>query len=516
LKEINKEIVELERMGSDETKQTLAGLFNEKMRELEAHDKSKPEEVKPPAEDSARQVEIRATTESIRAQSELRTKLQAELAVQESASQMGQLRKAVAERVLGRLRNFRMQYNKFIADAAADCTELGIKATDLVKLEIDEAVPTGIRDEAETLADKAESEKQRIVAEIEATEKSILDLSLKLDAPNAQYQEYLRRLQDWQVRRSQILGTDQDSGTINYLQAQIRNLGTVPIQLKEKKRERGDKVREVYRELQQLVKTYTSLYDPVQKFIRNHTLMSGKYGFSFEALVSNTDLGERLFQHVSQSRRGSFNGAEEGKKRLEGMVQVADFESEEGVVTFVDSLMDVLTHDKRESPSPQVALSDQLKKGSMELDVANCVFALEWLVPRYSLRWSGKNLEQLSPGERGALLLIFYLLIDRRDVPLIIDQPEENLDNQTVYELLVPCIKEARKRRQVVLVTHNPNLAVVCDADQIIHCSIDKAGGNRATYLSGAIENSDLNRYTVDVLEGTKPAFLQRDSKYQG
>jgi predicted ATPase len=243
--------------------------------------------------------------------------------------------------------------------------------------------------------------------------------------------------------------------------------------------------------------------------------MSGKYGFAFEALIANADLAERLFQNISQSRKGSFNGAEEGKKRLASMVDTADFESEDGVVAFVGSVLDALTHDKRESPSPGVPISDQLRKGSSELDVVNSLFSLEWLVPRYSLKWTGKSLEQLSPGERGALLLIFYLLIDRRDVPLIIDQPEENLDNQTVYELLVPCIKEARKRRQVVLVTHNPNLAVVCDADQIIHCSIDKGQGNKATYLTGALENPALNRYTVDVLEGTKPAFLHRDSKYQ-
>ena len=55
--------------------------------------------------------------------------------------------------------------------------------------------------------------------------------------------------------------------------------------------------------------------------------------------------------------------------------------------------------------------------------------------------------EQLSPGERGNLLLIFYLLVDQNDIPLVIDQPEENLDNQTVFKTLVPSIKDAKKRR---------------------------------------------------------------------
>ena len=124
------------------------------------------------------------------------------------------------------------------------------------------------------------------------------------------------------------------------------------------------------------------------------------------------------------------------------------------------------------------------------------------------------GLDQLSPGERGTLLLVFYLLIDKSDIPLIIDQPEENLDNQTVYDILVPCIKEVKTRRQIIIVTHNPNLAVVCDADQVIYASIDKKDGNCVTYESGGIENPVINKHVVDVLEGTMPAFEDRDRKY--
>jgi predicted ATPase len=147
--------------------------------------------------------------------------------------------------------------------------------------------------------------------------------------------------------------------------------------------------------------------------------------------------------------------------------------------------------------------------------VLDFIFGMEYLLPKYQLQWFGKDLDELSPGERGTLLLIFYLLIDKRDVPLIIDQPEENLDNQTVYKVLVPCLREARERRQVIIVTHNPNLAVVCDADQVIHCQIDKKNKNRVTYTLGALENPTVNHFTIDVLEGTRPAFDHRDAKYQ-
>ncbi len=64
------------------------------------------------------------------------------------------------------------------------------------------------------------------------------------------------------------------------------------------------------------------------------------------------------------------------------------------------------------------------------------------------------------------------------------------------------------------MVTHNPNLAVVCDADQIIRMNIEKDNKNKVTYVSGAIENSVINRAVVDILEGTMPAFDNRDAKY--
>jgi hypothetical protein len=61
------------------------------------------------------------------------------------------------------------------------------------------------------------------------------------------------------------------------------------------------------------------------------------------------------------------------------------------------------------------------------------------------------------------------------------------LDNQTVYELLVPCIKEAKERRHIFIVTHNPNLAVVCDAKQIICVTLDKEDTRLSTTVIQSI-----------------------------
>lgn len=109
--------------------------------------------------------------------------------------------------------------------------------------------------------------------------------------------------------------------------------------------------------------------------------------------------------------------------------------------------------------------------------------------------------------------MVFYLALGKENIPLIIDQPEYNFDNQSIYSKLVPCILEAKKNRQVIIVTHNPNIAVACDAEQMIYCDIDKTK-TRITYGSGSIENIAIRKKVIDVLEGTEPAFDLRKSKY--
>jgi hypothetical protein len=449
----------------------------------------------------------------IEKQQELNASLIKDLKKADSDNRTAKLRQAISLRLLKRLYNFQLQYDTFLADAATECKELDLNASDLVKLTIDSAAVMAIRDQANVTADNSAQEKQRIEGELLAGRTAVAQLTLRLDAPNIEYQKYLKELDEWKHRRASIMGDDNQVGSVNFFQKQLKAIANIPALLNAEIAAREAKLRDIYCELAQLVSDYRALYRPISEFIENHPL-TGKFGFGFEAAIVCTGLCEQLLERINQGRKGSFSGTEEGRKLLESLIATADFASESGVIGFVKKLLEHLTHDKRESSNPRVRISDQLRKGATELDLLDTIFSLRWLSPRYSLKWSGKDIEQLSPGERGSLLLIFYLLIDRRDAPLIIDQPEENLDNQTVYELLVPSIKEARKKRQVIIVTHNPNLAVVCDADQVIHCHREKLAKNKVTYISGALESPAINRYTINVLEGTRPAFERRDSKY--
>lgn len=145
---------------------------------------------------------------------------------------------------------------------------------------------------------------------------------------------------------------------------------------------------------------------------------------------------------------------------------------------------------------------------------AHWLFATDHITVRYEIGYDGVDIRKLSPGTRGIVLLLLYLALDDQDErPLIIDQPEENLDPKSVNDELVPLFIEAKKRRQVIMVTHNANLVVNTDADQII---IAEAGPHALgglppiTYRGAGLDDRATRVEVCKILEGGEPAFQDR------
>ena len=160
------------------------------------------------------------------------------------------------------------------------------------------------------------------------------------------------------------------------------------------------------------------------------------------------------------------------------------------------------------------APAQQTEFRSWSKELAHWLFSTDHISVRYEIAYDGVDIAKLSPGTRGIVLLLLYLALDDADDrPLIIDQPEENLDPKSVYDELVPLFIAAKAKRQVIMVTHNANLVINTDADQII---IAEAGPHAAgglppiTYVAGGLEDADIRRSVCEILEGGAVAFRER------
>ena len=127
----------------------------------------------------------------------------------------------------------------------------------------------------------------------------------------------------------------------------------------------------------------------------------------------------------------------------------------------------------------------------------------------YSRSGDGQDwsvITQGSQGQRSAALLAFLLAFG--DDPLVLDQPEDDLDNHLIYELIVRQIRENKLRRQLIIVTHNPNVVVNGDAE-MVH-AFDFGSGQCGVTERGALQEKNVREEVCEVMEGGREAFARR------
>ena len=520
LAQVNRDYTELRRSSSKEAKRRLEAELERRRGEFESHLKAKPAEVSDPSNKPSESPEAEQAEKDLAAVVAEIEKLDEGQKELREREEIAKRRRVAVDRMLGRIENLATSIDEFYEQSSEDASLLDLDPRQLVKLEENSPELVDLREkldkEITEIADSLDKGRQDSDArKREEASKRADEIRQKLAEPQRRHQEYLRTLANWRKEVAEIEGSAEEPKSVKGLEVRLAELGQLPERAEAKRKERNQLVSEIFAAKSELLDSFRELYRPVQEFLAEEGFTEEVSALSFDAEITVDGLEDGMLDLIHQGRRGSFQGEQEGRERLRALVKSHDFSSAEGVAAFLADIGDHLIHDVRSEDRPDVSLEDQLMRGATVEGVYDFLFGLGYLEPRFKLLWRGKPLDQLSPGERGTLLLIFYLLIDREDVPLVIDQPEENLDNETVAELLVPAVKNAKERRQIVMVTHNPNLAVVCDADQVIHASIDKVNGNRVTYTSGSIEDPAITQLIVNVLEGTKPAFDLRDAKYE-
>lgn len=171
----------------------------------------------------------------------------------------------------------------------------------------------------------------------------------------------------------------------------------------------------------------------------------------------------------------------------------------------------------------------KLKKGFSKKQAIDALFE-NYIEVIFDLRKENDVLSEMSPGKRGLVLLELFLNISEESHPILIDQPEDNLDNRTITTDLVKFVKDKSISRQIIIVTHNANLVVLTDSENVIVANQDpqliENEYHRFEYINGALEcdfnidGSDkissigIKSHVCEILEGGVDAFSQREKKY--
>lgn len=160
------------------------------------------------------------------------------------------------------------------------------------------------------------------------------------------------------------------------------------------------------------------------------------------------------------------------------------------------------------------------------------IFAETYYDIEYDVTYENDNLSSMSEGKKAFIILRILLDFNARECPILIDQPEDDLDNRAIYDQLVKYVKAKKKERQIILVTHNPNIVVGADAEEVIVSNqhgINSLNQDNVKfeYLTGSLENTllkdpfkpvligqGIRQHVCDVLEGGDEAFRKREQKY--
>jgi len=151
----------------------------------------------------------------------------------------------------------------------------------------------------------------------------------------------------------------------------------------------------------------------------------------------------------------------------------------------------------------------------------------------FVISYQQDTLDLMSPGKKNLVVLKLLIELNNSEYPILIDQPEDDLDNRSIYDDLVQFILKKKGKRQIILVTHNPNVVVGTDSENTIVANQEGQTSGRTNkkykfeYCNGAIEKSFINssakgilfkkgikEHICDILEGGEKAFKEREARY--
>lgn len=542
IKSISSEIIDLEKRRHPNNLQTISNLLVEKEKELKIHIKTKPKEVKAPPKDKSLNEQLRKKLNDI---DDLFNKLE-ELNNQIEEKQIEKQNlvdaKEDLQQLLDDIERFENEINEYKKTYKKRFLTHGIDIESIIKfathkqsikkkiISYEKQIKNisillkpfeNIEKEFKTDKNKIDSAMfKSLLVKSKNIQSKINDLKKELSKPEKEYQTYKEKLRSWNEKYIIINGDAKHPSkypnTIEFYKSEIMFITSqLQTELDEKRNQRLKTALNIFNKKKEILALYESFKNSIDNVISKDNKFLDKFNMEItDSFKLKNNFYDKFLSFVNKNKKGSFYGILDGEKNIRKIFEEKELNEENNIEIILKSIIEYLENDKRAG----IKEKDKSREISEQIDQLDefyeYIFSLEYLEPIYELKLDNKSLDELSPGEKGALLLVFYLMIDKETIPLIIDQPEDNLDNQSVFKILTHFIKAAKKRRQVIIVTHNPNIAIGADAEQIIYVNIEKNNNYNFKYMTGSIEFHEINKHIVDILEGTMPAFDKRKLKY--
>lgn len=286
-----------------------------------------------------------------------------------------------------------------------------------------------------------------------------------------------------------------------------------------------EKLADINKQEQQLQRITNHQAEILQTVIDDHCSFKDKANWICDALkISHGELGISVATDLHSSEMQDFLQSrlnQRGYERKNYVQELLDEYNKNNKAHISNFLRELLSEDVL------------LKNWNNPRDVAIDFFTRNWYGLNFILSYQEDDFRQMSEGKQAFVILKLLLDFSDKKCPILIDQPEDSLDNRAIYKELVAYIKEKKKERQIILVSHNSNVVVSADAENIIVANqegVNNKNENRVKfqYTNGALENTKqrdetsayilssqgIREHICDILEGGRIAFEKREQKY--
>lgn len=300
-----------------------------------------------------------------------------------------------------------------------------------------------------------------------------------------------------------------------------KELRDVNNKIKEEERKLAD----INKQEQQLQRITNHQAEILQTVIDDHCSFKDKANWVCDALkISHGELGISVATDLHSSEMQDFLQSklnQRGYERKNYVQELLEDYNKNNKTHISNFLRELLSEDVL------------LKNWNNPRDVAIDFFTRNWYGLNFILSYQEDDFRQMSEGKQAFVILKLLLDFSDKKCPILIDQPEDSLDNRAIYKELVAYIKEKKKERQIILVSHNSNVVVSADAENIIVANqegVNNKNENRVKfqYTNGALENTKqrdetsayilssqgIREHICDILEGGRIAFEKREQKY--